>query len=33
VKRISQDERERLTVQVSSREPVAGVATLLAHLG
>jgi septum formation topological specificity factor MinE len=33
MQRISLDDRERLTIQVSSREPVPDVASLLAHLG
>jgi hypothetical protein len=33
IKRVSHDDRERLTIQVSSREPVPDVASLLAHLG
>lgn len=33
MKRASEDGRERLTIQVTSREPVADVASLLARLG
>jgi hypothetical protein len=33
IKRVSHDDRERLTIQVSSREPVPDVASLLANLG
>jgi septum formation topological specificity factor MinE len=33
MQRISLDDRERLTIQVSSREPVPDVASLLANLG